>query len=223
MNDAGEYGLILGAGLMQRPSIEAAKELGYRTLVVDANPDAVCVPFADRFEPIDLKDREALADFALSLKNEIAAVFTAGTDFSASVSYIAEKLGLQRGALFNRSAFFERYTSLCRYGADGPIPAGSRKMGTRKCDDRAADTDRAYAGRRSTTPAGNCRGRRRVHSGGRRSRGRRTPDPVGQGEKTCSSPVRMDGLVGQSESVRGERAAAGAVQCVSTGKKQVQC
>ena len=94
MNDAGEYVLILGAGLMQRPSIEAAKELGYRTLVVDANPDAVCVPFADRFEPIDLKDREALADFALSLKNEIAAVFTAGTDFSASVSYVAEKLGL---------------------------------------------------------------------------------------------------------------------------------
>ena len=52
MND--RYILILGAGLMQRPSIEAAKELGYKALVIDANPDAVCVPFADRFEKMQL-------------------------------------------------------------------------------------------------------------------------------------------------------------------------
>ena len=43
-----KYVLILGAGLMQRPSIEAARELGYKTLVVDGNPDALCVGFADR-------------------------------------------------------------------------------------------------------------------------------------------------------------------------------
>ena len=35
------YILILGAGLMQRPAIEAARELGFRTLVVDANPNAL--------------------------------------------------------------------------------------------------------------------------------------------------------------------------------------
>lgn len=86
--------LILGAGLMQRPSIEAAKELGYKTLVIDANPKAVCVPFADRFEKVDLKDREAIAELALSMKDSLAAIFTAGTDFSASVSYAAEKCGL---------------------------------------------------------------------------------------------------------------------------------
>lgn len=93
---AGEkYILILGAGLMQRPSIEAARELGYRTLVVDANPSAVCVPFADRFEQVDLKDREELANLALSQGNSLAAVFTAGTDFSASVAYVAEKCHLR--------------------------------------------------------------------------------------------------------------------------------
>ncbi len=95
-DSAGEkYILILGAGLMQRPSIEAARELGYRTLVVDANSAAVCVPFADRFEQVDLKDREALAELALSMGGSLAAVFTAGTDFSASVSYVAEKCGLR--------------------------------------------------------------------------------------------------------------------------------
>ncbi|MCQ2247813.1 MAG: ATP-grasp domain-containing protein [Treponema sp.] len=86
--------MILGAGLMQRPSIEAAKELGFRTLVIDANPNAVCVPYADRFEPVDLKDREAIAELALSLGDSLAGIFTAGTDFSASVSYAAQKCGL---------------------------------------------------------------------------------------------------------------------------------
>ena len=88
-----KYVLILGAGLMQRPSIEAAKELGYKTLVVDANPKAVCAKFADWFEPVDLKDTKALAALALSVKDKLAGVFTAGTDFSASVSYVAEKCG----------------------------------------------------------------------------------------------------------------------------------
>lgn len=92
--------LILGAGLMQKPAILAAKELGYTAVVVDANENAVCVPLADRFEPIDLKDRKALAAFADTLTAEskpeegLAAVFTAGTDFSASVAYVAEHCGL---------------------------------------------------------------------------------------------------------------------------------
>ncbi len=92
--------LILGAGLMQRPAILACKELGYESLVVDGNPQALCVPLADRFEPVDLKDREALAALADRVNAEspdgegIAAVFTAGTDFSASVAYVASHLAL---------------------------------------------------------------------------------------------------------------------------------
>ena len=89
-----EFVLILGAGLLQKPSIEAAGELGYKTLVVDANKNAVCVPFADVFVQIDLKDREKIADLAMSYGDKLKAVFTAGTDFSASVSYVAQKCGL---------------------------------------------------------------------------------------------------------------------------------
>lgn len=88
------YVMILGAGLMQRPSIEAAMELGYRTLVVDGNPKALCAGYADRFEPVDLKDREGLLSLAKSMGTSLAGVFTAGTDFSASVSYVAENCGL---------------------------------------------------------------------------------------------------------------------------------
>lgn len=90
-----KYILILGAGLMQRPSIEAAKNLGYKTLVVDANPDAVCASYADRFEPVDLKDKEKLAALALSMGDSLCGVFTAGTDFSRSVAYVASRCGFK--------------------------------------------------------------------------------------------------------------------------------
>lgn len=87
--------LILGAGLMQKIAIEAARNLGYKTLVVDANKNAVCVPFADVFEPVDLKDKDKLVELALSYGKQLKAVFTAGTDFSASVAYVAEKCKLK--------------------------------------------------------------------------------------------------------------------------------
>ena len=88
--------LILGAGFLQKPAIEAAKNIGCRAVVVDANEGAVCVGLSDRFERIDLKDKEGIYEFAKKLQKEggLAAIFTAGTDFSASVSYAGERLGL---------------------------------------------------------------------------------------------------------------------------------
>ena len=87
--------LILGAGLMQRPAILSAKELGFNAVVIDANPCAECVPLADEFKKIDLKDKDEILKYAKELKENsgLKGIFTAGTDFSASVSYAAEKLG----------------------------------------------------------------------------------------------------------------------------------
>lgn len=86
--------MILGAGLMQKPAILAAKNLGCEAVVCDGNPNAIAVPLADRFEPIDLKDRESLLKLAKSLSPNLVGIFTAGTDFSASVAYVAEKMNL---------------------------------------------------------------------------------------------------------------------------------
>ena len=88
--------LILGAGFLQKPAIDAAKKIGCRAVVIDGNERAVCVPLADCFERIDLKDKEGIYEFAKKLQKEegLAAIFTAGTDFSSSVSYAGEKLGL---------------------------------------------------------------------------------------------------------------------------------
>lgn len=88
--------LILGAGLMQKPAFLAAKELGFKSAAVDGNPDALCASLADFFKPVDLKDKDGILAFARELikSQNLCAIFTAGTDFSASVSYVAEKLGL---------------------------------------------------------------------------------------------------------------------------------
>ncbi|MBO7484862.1 MAG: ATP-grasp domain-containing protein [Spirochaetaceae bacterium] len=88
--------LILGAGLMQKPAVESAKKLGWHVTVADGNPSAVCAPLADQFENIDLKDLPALSDLCKKMKagDGLDAVFTAGTDFSAAVAYLAEQNGL---------------------------------------------------------------------------------------------------------------------------------
>jgi biotin carboxylase len=82
---------------MQMPAIKIAKELGFETIVVDGNPDAPYTHLADRFEHIDLQDKEGILRLAETLKTEAAGltgIMTAGTDFSASVAFAAEKLGL---------------------------------------------------------------------------------------------------------------------------------
>jgi len=88
--------LILGAGLMQLPGIRIAKSKGWRVIVVDGNPDAMARDLADRFEVVDLKDKEGLLETArrCAESGPLDGVFTAGTDFSSSVAWVAEKMGL---------------------------------------------------------------------------------------------------------------------------------
>jgi biotin carboxylase len=85
--------IILGAGVMQEPAIRIAKDLGLETVVLDANAAAPCAALADRFENIDLKDRDGVLALARTLP-ALAGVMTAGTDFSATVAFAAERLGL---------------------------------------------------------------------------------------------------------------------------------
>lgn len=88
--------IILGAGVMQGPAIKIAKEIGLYTIAVDGSVSAPCVSMADKFEQIDLKDKEGIETFARSLRGKYSrlGIMTAGTDFSASVAWTAEKLGL---------------------------------------------------------------------------------------------------------------------------------
>jgi biotin carboxylase len=116
---------ILGAGVMQIPAIRAAKELGWTVVAADANPDAPGTELADRFLPVDLKDREGLAAAARGIRAEFGldGVFTAGTDFSASVAYVAKELGLPGigpDTALKASNKLEMRAALARAGVPSP-------------------------------------------------------------------------------------------------------
>jgi len=88
--------IILGAGVMQGPVINIAKELGFHAIALDGSSSAPCISLADQFEQIDLKDKEGIEAFARSIQGTTSrlGIMTAGTDFSANVAWVAEKLGL---------------------------------------------------------------------------------------------------------------------------------
>jgi biotin carboxylase len=88
--------MILGAGIMQIPGIRLARASGWRVIVADGNKEAVGRTLADHFEVVDLKDREGLLDLARRCHERygLNGVFTAGTDFSSSVAWVAERMGL---------------------------------------------------------------------------------------------------------------------------------
>jgi len=88
--------IILGAGVMQGPVINIAKELGFYAIALDGSSSAPCISLADQFEQIDLKDKEGIEAFARSIQRTTSrlGIMTAGTDFSANVAWVAQKLGL---------------------------------------------------------------------------------------------------------------------------------
>ncbi|HIQ99890.1 MAG TPA: AAA family ATPase [Candidatus Scybalocola faecavium] len=51
-----------------------------------------------------------------------------GCGKSTALNVIAQKLGLKRGALYNRSDFFEDYVDMCTVQADDPLPKDSRMI-----------------------------------------------------------------------------------------------
>jgi len=88
--------LILGGGVMQLPAVRLAKRKGWHVVVAAAGIGEEIEQLADRCERVDLRDREAVARAALRIKREsgLDGVFTAGTDFSTTVAWVAEQAGL---------------------------------------------------------------------------------------------------------------------------------
>ena len=81
---------------MQEPAIRISRRKGWRVVLADGNPAAPARGMADRFECVDLKDRDGLLALARNVRESggLDGVFTAGTDFSSSVAWVAEALGL---------------------------------------------------------------------------------------------------------------------------------
>lgn len=85
--------LIIGAGFLQDFVIRKAKQMGYFTLAVDADPHAVGLSHADKSAVINIVDEEACLQFAKEC--QINGVLTAATDYGVlTASYIAEHMRL---------------------------------------------------------------------------------------------------------------------------------
>lgn len=85
--------LVIGAGFLQRYVIRRAKQLGYYTLAVDGNPNAVGFADADEYAAVNIVDQEAVCAYAR--EKGVDGVLTAATDYGVlSAAYTARELGL---------------------------------------------------------------------------------------------------------------------------------
>lgn len=85
--------LIIGASILQLPAIKRAKELGYYVVVLDYNPKAVGIPFADEYVNASTIDIDAVVAAARHIRPD--GVMTLATDMPMrSIAAACESLGL---------------------------------------------------------------------------------------------------------------------------------
>lgn len=85
--------MIVGASAWQVPMIQKAKELGYKVGVVDFNPDAVGVKYADWFYNVSTIDASGVCK--ATEKFGASGITTVATDMPMrAIAYTCDKLGL---------------------------------------------------------------------------------------------------------------------------------
>ena len=118
--------LVIGAGFLQSFVIKKAKELGYFTFAVDANPNAPGFKFADEYAVISIVDEKACLEYAK--EKQVDGVLTAATDYGVlTAAYIAREMRLP--------------------GIDYEVAKVIKnKYSVRKClyENRVDDTEQAY-------------------------------------------------------------------------------
>lgn len=84
---------IIGAGYLQRPLVERAKEMGLKTLCFAWEEGAVCKDLADAFYPLSIREKEAILEVCRT--QQIDGICTIASDVAApTVAYVAQALGL---------------------------------------------------------------------------------------------------------------------------------
>lgn len=85
--------LIIGASVLQLPAIKRAKELGYYVGVIDYNPNAIGIPYADEYFNVSTIDIEGVAAAAAEFCPD--GIMTLATDMPMrAIAVACERLGL---------------------------------------------------------------------------------------------------------------------------------
>ena len=88
--------LMIGAGILMVPTVKVAKSMGLHVTVVDQDPNAPAVPYADDLILASTYDYEKIIKEVNSKgwRSRFHAVFTAGADVEITVAEVAMDLGL---------------------------------------------------------------------------------------------------------------------------------
>lgn len=85
--------MIVGASVLQLPAIKKAKEMGLEVAVVDYNPEAIGIAFADKYYNASTMDEDAVLDAAEDYHPD--GIMTLATDMPMrGVAKSSDKLGL---------------------------------------------------------------------------------------------------------------------------------
>lgn len=85
--------LIIGASILQLPAIKRAKELGFYVGVIDFNPNAIGIPYADEYFNVSTIDAEGVTEAARQFCPD--GIMTLATDMPMrSIARACEALGL---------------------------------------------------------------------------------------------------------------------------------
>lgn len=85
--------LVIGAGFLQNFVIQKAVSMGYYTLAVDADPQAIGFTHAHKYAVINIVDEKACLEYAK--QEQIDGVLTAATDYGVlTAAFIAERMRL---------------------------------------------------------------------------------------------------------------------------------
>ena len=85
--------LVIGAGYLQDFVIRKAVEMGYETLAVDGDSNAIGFKHAHKYAVVNIVDEKACLAYAQ--REHINGVLTAATDFGVlSAAYVAQEMGL---------------------------------------------------------------------------------------------------------------------------------
>lgn len=108
MNNSKKRVMILGAGQLQVPILEKAKERGYEIVVVSPDTNQPGIPYADYVVKADVRDKETILDAARKFR--IDGITTDQTDLPVrTAAYVAEKMGLHGIGYKTGCLFTDKY------------------------------------------------------------------------------------------------------------------
>src|SRR5450631_2563657 len=120
--------LILGGGRYNVPSVRAAREAGFFTLVADKNPDAPGLQAADRALPIDLSDCESLTRTVVQYGgvDGVVSMAEVGVRAAANISARLNLPSISEGAALNatsKAAMRRQWQRIGKFSPDFEVVA----------------------------------------------------------------------------------------------------